>query len=197
MELWLHTYFIEARRECSGLPAISFSIYGVNLKCRPVIALNKRRQCMTSSFPLREKCVIYGPEIILGKRHMIKLAAVTINFIWQGPSLIQVSTSYHKGSIMLTASSLLKFPNKKENRKSRIEPTMQQFFFLCVFTFYFRYLLVYYANLLTNYNHKTRCNTNQLIESSLFRHTSLIPWQKMRYLPKLIRLLLSLPFHWQ
>ena len=68
---------------------------------------------------------------------------------------------------------------------------------MCVFTFYSRYSLVYYVNLLTNYNHKTRCNTNQLIESSLFRHTSLISWQKMRYFQKLIRLLFLLPFHWQ
>ena len=129
--LLLHTYLVEGGQRCIRSPAISFSIYAVNLKCGLFIAFSKIRQCMTSSCPSREKCVTYVLET-LGQRHMIRLAAVTINFIWQGLSLIQVSTSYHKSQYCSLPVLSYNSQIKKKIEKFAYNWPCSNFFCVCM-----------------------------------------------------------------
>ena len=62
-------------------------------------------------------------------------------------------------------------PKLKKKKIKKVDYNRPCSNFLCEYLlFYFRFLSVCYANLLMNYNQKTRRNTTQLIESSLSRH---------------------------
>ena len=81
MELLLQKYFVG---NGGGVPPTYNLIYKFEICYKFEMcalmnsgSINIRKTYMTSSFPSREKCVIYGSETVLRQSHVIKLA---INF---------------------------------------------------------------------------------------------------------------------
>ena len=120
--------------------------------------LNKRKLYMAFSLPSHDKCVIYGPEILLRQSHVIKLAISPINFMWQGLSLILFLTSYHRG-LMLIVSSLLEFSNKKARKWKK---TAFAFGFCkCIIKFFSQFIIslgkTHFNSLILENGLSTRC----------------------------------------